>query len=71
MERSTASKIVGSTVSLNDKIGDVDLAISEIIDENEKRQYVTALGNILGIIRKDILLPIFEEYPDLNPYKNS
>ena len=69
MERKTAAKIVESTVSLNDKIGDVDLAISEVIDENEKSQFVTALGNILGIIRKDILVPILKEYPDLNPYK--
>lgn len=68
MERKIASQIVESTMSLNEKIGSVDLAISNILDENEKKKYVTALGNILRVIREDLLLEIFKEYPDLNSY---
>lgn len=68
MERKIASQIVESTMSLNEKIGSVDLAISNIPDENERKQYIFALGNILRVIREDILLQIFKDYPDLNPY---
>ena len=68
MERKIASQIVESTMSLNEGIGSVDLAISDITDENEKKKYVTALGNILRVIREDILLEIFKDYPDLDPY---
>ncbi len=68
MDKEIASKIVHSTISLNEKIGDVDLAISEIPDEHERGQYVTAVGAILRTIREDILLQIFREHPDLNPY---
>lgn len=68
MERKIASQIVESTMSLNEKIGSVDLAISNILDENEKKKYVTALGSILRVIREDLLLEIFKEYPDLNSY---
>jgi hypothetical protein len=68
VERKIASQIVESTMSLKEGIGSVDLAISNITDENEKKKYVTALGNILRVIREDILLEIFKDYPDLNPY---
>jgi len=68
VERKIASQIVESTMSLNEGIGSVDLAISDITDENEKKKYVTALGNILRVIREDILLEIFKDYPDLDPY---
>jgi hypothetical protein len=68
VERKTASQIVSATVALNEKIGAVDLAITDIVDEEEKSHYVTALGDVLRIIREDILLKILREYPDLNPY---
>jgi hypothetical protein len=55
-------------MTLNEQIGSIDLAISNITDEQEKRQYVAALGNLLRVIREDILLKIFKDYPDLNPY---
>jgi hypothetical protein len=68
VERKTASQIVELTVSLNERIGALDLAISNIPDEQEKRQYAAALGDILRVVREDILLKIFRDYPDLNPY---
>lgn len=68
MERKIASQIVEATISLNDKIGALDAAITDIPDEQEKRRYVAALGNILHVITVDILHEIIKDYPDLNPY---
>lgn len=68
MERKIASRIVEATVSLNQAIGALDAAITDIPDEQEKRRYVAALGKILMAITVDILHEVLKEYPDLDPY---
>jgi Flp pilus assembly protein CpaB len=68
LERKIASQIVDATMTLNEQIGSIDLAIRSISDEQEKRQYAAALGNLLRVIREDILLKIFKDHPDLNLY---
>ncbi|MEW6451894.1 MAG: hypothetical protein AB1490_14655 [Pseudomonadota bacterium] len=68
MERKIASQIIDAAMALNEKIGAVDLAITGIADEEEKRRYVAVLGGILRIIREDILLEILKDHPDLNPH---
>jgi hypothetical protein len=68
VERKIASRIVEATVSLNQAIGALDAAITDIPDEQEKRRYVAALGKILMAITVDILHEVLKEYPDLNPY---
>ncbi len=68
MEKTVASKIIESVVALNKKIGDVDLAITEMANGKEKDDYIAALGHVIGILSKDIMLPIIQKYPDLEPY---
>ncbi|MFZ5789780.1 MAG: hypothetical protein ACOY3L_03680 [Pseudomonadota bacterium] len=68
MERKIASRIVEATVSLNKAIGALDTAITDIPDQQEKRRYVAALGNMLHVLTVDILHEILKDYPDLNPY---
>jgi hypothetical protein len=68
VERKIASRIVEATVSLNQAIGALDAAITDIPDEQEKRRYVAALGKVLVAITVDILHEVLKEYPDLNPY---
>jgi hypothetical protein len=68
VERKIASRIVEATVSLNQAIGALDAAITDIPDEQEKRRYVAALGKILMAITVDILHEVLKEYPDLDPY---
>jgi len=68
VEKAIASKIIESVVALNKKIGDVDLVISEMANGKEKDHYIAALGHVIGILSKDIILPITQKYPDLEPY---
>ena len=68
MERKIASQIVDTAMALTEKIGALDLAITDIVEKEEKSHYVAALGGILKIIREDILLKVLNDHPDLGPY---
>ena len=69
MEKNVATALLNAAVSLNEKLGEMDLIVSSITDPDTKKKYVKALGNIIGGITIDIILPIVGEYPDLDPYK--
>jgi hypothetical protein len=69
MERATADKIVQSIVALHKSIGDIDLEISKMPEGKEKDSFVKALGVVIGAISNEIIFPIVQEYPDLNPYE--
>jgi hypothetical protein len=69
MEKDIAIALLSATVSLDEKLGEMDLVVTRITDVETKRKYVTALGNIIGGITFDIISPIVSEYPDLDPYR--
>jgi hypothetical protein len=69
MNRDVASRIVKAAVSLNNNLGEIDLAISAIEDEAEKRRFVQALGQIFKTISLDLLKPVVAQYPSLEPYR--
>jgi hypothetical protein len=69
MNREIASRIVKAAISLNNHLGEIDLAISAIEDEAERRRFVQALGQIFKTISLDFLKPIVAQYPSLEPYR--
>jgi hypothetical protein len=69
VEKKLASTIIRSTRSLNEKLGEIDLAISEMPNGMEKDKYIKALGNVIGTLSRNIVFPIVQEYPDLDPYE--
>lgn len=68
MDQKTASEIVEAAISLAEGIGKLDHAIANISDYKEKIELVQPIGNILRIVRQDILQRVFSEYPDLNKW---
>lgn len=61
--------MVDAAVSLDKELGNLDTLISRIEDEEERKRYAKALGDLLGSLTRDLLFPIEREYPDLNPDK--
>jgi hypothetical protein len=49
----------------------MDTVVSKITDADIKQQYVKALGNLIGGLYADVMVPIINEYPDLNPLKTN
>ena len=68
MEKDIAIMVLNAAVSINEKLGEMDLAVSRISDVETKKRCVKALGNIIGGIAFNIISPIIGEYPDLDPY---
>ncbi len=69
MQRDIASRILQSALSLGSPINELDSLVSQLQDPAEKEQLVQALGNIMGIVTRDIVLRIVREFPDLDPDK--
>ena len=68
MKKDLAALIVDAVVSLDGQIGELDTLISRIDEEEERKRYGKALGDVMGLMF-DFLLPIEREYPELNPDK--
>jgi hypothetical protein len=69
MQRDDAAKILQSALSLGNPINVLDSLVSQLPDSQEKTLFVQALGNIMGILTRDIVLPIVRQHPDLDPDK--
>lgn len=68
MKKDLAALIVDAVVSLDGQIGELDTLICRIDEDEERRKYGKALGDVMGLMF-DFLLPIEREYPELNPDK--
>ena len=68
MKKDLAALIVDAVVSLDGQIGELDTLISRIDEEEKRKRYGKALGDLMGLMF-DFLIPIEREYPELNPDK--
>jgi hypothetical protein len=69
MQKTLASQILESALALGKELNKVDALISRIEDGREKKEFVDALGDILGTLTARIVFRIIREYPELDPDK--
>ncbi len=67
MDEDMASRILKAVLTLEAKLGELDLLVGQLNDEKERDEYVRALGNVIGIISKDFVRRIVRQYPELDP----
>ena len=67
MDKDTASRMLKAVLSLEAKIGELDVLVSDLKDENERTYYVHALGNVVGMLSEQFVRRIARQYPDLDP----
>jgi len=65
MDRAAAQRLISAVLALDAPLGDLDLAVSEIPDEQERKAFVQALGNVFRLLNDGFILPVCREYPDL------
>ncbi|UCE07917.1 MAG: nuclear receptor NHR-99 [bacterium] len=70
MERKIAEKLVEIIIGLDEPLNDAAALVEQIDDEQEKRKLRRGLGEIMGRSFTDLILPIIQEYPDLDPDKD-
>jgi hypothetical protein len=67
MEKAVAKRILESALSLGNEINLLDSQITQLSDAEEKKEYVEALGAIMGILTRDFIFRIVREHPELDP----
>lgn len=67
MEKETARSVLALMFDYGGKLNDAMLMIRETSDEEEFARYRRAVGNVLDSAFEQIINPILEEYPDLQP----
>jgi hypothetical protein len=70
MERKIAERLMRIIIGLDKPLNEVAALVEQIDNEQEKRQLRRGLGEIMGRGFTDLILPIIQEYPDLDPDKD-
>ena len=66
MDKGMASRMLTAVLALEAKLGELDVLVSQLNDE-ERDDYVYALGNVIGIISENFVRRIVRQYPELDP----
>ena len=67
MHRKVAEQIIAALKGLDQTFGQVDIALREIEEEDERRRMLRVLMGVYADAYTYITLPIVSEFPDLNP----
>jgi len=67
MERETAQSVLALMFEYGGKLNDAMLKVRETSDKEEFARYRRAFGNVLDSAFEQIINPILEEHPDLQP----
>jgi len=67
MERETAQSVLALMFEYGGKLNDAMLQVRETSDKEEFARYRRAFGNVLDSAFEQIINPILEEHPDLQP----
>ncbi|AMW60988.1 nuclear receptor NHR-99 [Salmonella enterica] len=69
MNKNTANSLMMALLKLNESTNDVFFEIEKIDDDKIKRLFRRSIANVIGMIYLELMSPIIEEYPDLDPDK--
>jgi hypothetical protein len=69
MNRAHAAQMLKAAINLDRELGAMDAIVSSIEDEQEKKEYVAALGEIMGLIASKFIFRLFREHPELDTEK--
>jgi hypothetical protein len=71
MEKALANKIIQCALSIGEQLNRLTDLSDNVGDETEQREFRRKLGEIMGILYTDIMMPIIKEHPDLDPDKTA
>jgi len=67
MERHVATEIIALALECSGRLNQSAKMVQDTCPTQEFERYRNAVGNIMGHLYLDIMVPIFREYPDLEP----
>jgi hypothetical protein len=69
MDKEVAKSFLSLAVAMDANIVNMFAEVEKISDEEQKQRFKKAVGDLMGYIARDIIFPIVDEYPDLDPDK--
>jgi len=65
MDRQIAERLKAAALALDPLLGEIDVVISEVSDEAERKALINGLGEILRQVNEVFLIPVGLAFPDL------
>ena len=69
MDAATAQKLIALAISIDKTIGALLDEVENISDDQERTCYKRAIEYIMGYIARDLIFPIVDQHPQLDPDK--
>ncbi|MEJ0049956.1 MAG: hypothetical protein WDN02_01845 [Methylovirgula sp.] len=69
MEKEVAQALLSLAVSLDGPVGQMYAETRRFSDPAIKAKFDKAIGDLMGHVAKELIFPIVDRYPDLNPDK--
>ncbi len=69
MEREAAEKVIESAILAGKYLDQIFVLSDAIQDQSEKTAFRKSIGEILGALYTDIMMPVIAKYPELDPDK--
>jgi hypothetical protein len=70
MDKALASELMRAISDVGRDLNKTADIIERIIDQNEKRRYRVAIGDLMGNVYIKLMIPIIHEHKDLDPDKS-
>ncbi|WP_408588968.1 hypothetical protein [Novosphingobium sp.] len=65
MEKQITKRLIDAVLALDPLLGEIDVVISEVSDETERRALANRLGEIFRQLNEGFIIPVGHAYPDL------
>jgi hypothetical protein len=67
MEKTVAGRLMEAALSAGNEVAKLDSIVSELENGREKQELVRALGNVMGVLTRDVVFRIVRDHPELDP----
>jgi len=67
MEKNLAAQLMADFLALAGPLNSATVLTSQITDKNEQVTFRAGIGQIMGIVYTELMMPIIQQYPDLDP----
>jgi hypothetical protein len=69
MDKTLAKNLMDQFVALGEPLNTATELTEKIADAQEREAVRRGLGNIMGLVYTDLMMPLIERFPDLDPDK--
>ena len=69
MQKSVAESLMKEMLDIGEHLNAADQLVGKLDDVQELNNYKRAIGNLMGLMYTEVMVPIIKNYPDLDPDK--